>query len=150
MVTNRFWTIPSWKKDLTHHFSKEKRITNHSKIFINAKYLKIRNFWPTALFLKTKISLESLKIPLFIFLGPIFNVSFPLRPNLQKPFLLTMNVQKRFIVSIVRFLCSNHSLPVEQGRWNGINHNERICTKCDTGDIGDEFHCLLTCPYLQH
>ena len=44
----------------------------------------------------------------------------------------------------------NHRLPVEVGRWERpkIPLHEGICTLCNTNDIGDEFHYILTCPTL--
>ena len=40
----------------------------------------------------------------------------------------------------VRFRLSNHRLPVEILRYDGINKTQRICQKCSKGDIGDECH----------
>ena len=48
-----------------------------------------------------------------------------------------------------RFRTTNHKLPIEQGRWNNIERNHRICTLCDKNDIGDEFHYILQCKYFE-
>ena len=36
-------------------------------------------------------------------------------------------------------------LPIQQRRTLGIPRDERICTVCDSGEVGDEFHYLLNC-----
>ena len=35
---------------------------------------------------------------------------------------------------------SNNRLPIQQRRSLGIPRDERICTVCDSGEVGDEFH----------
>ena len=52
--------------------------------------------------------------------------------------ILPENLAKRFLA----FRTRNHRLPVEVGRWTGINLHERKCTFCNS-DIGDEYHYLL-------
>ena len=44
---------------------------------------------------------------------------------------------------ILKFRLSNHRLPIQQRRSLGIPRDERICTVCDSGEVGDEFHYLL-------
>ena len=51
---------------------------------------------------------------------------------------------------IMKFRTSNHHLPVETGRWAGIPLSERVCTLCNNGQIGDEFHYLLECKVLSN
>lgn len=49
--------------------------------------------------------------------------------------------------SILKILCKRTSemkLPVETGKWRGLQRNDRICTLCNMG-IGDEFHYLFLC-----
>ena len=46
---------------------------------------------------------------------------------------------------VLKFRLSNHRLPVQQRRSLGIPRDERICTVCDSGEVGDEFHYLLNC-----
>ena len=46
---------------------------------------------------------------------------------------------------VLKFRISNHRLPVQQRRSLGIPRDERICTVCDSGEVGDEFHYLLNC-----
>ena len=44
---------------------------------------------------------------------------------------------------VLKFRLSNHRLPIQQRRSLGIPRDERICTVCDSGEVGDEFHNLL-------
>ena len=48
---------------------------------------------------------------------------------------------------MARIRTCNHNLPIEIGRHgrNYIPREERICTKCDSGLLGDEFHFILVC-----
>jgi len=44
---------------------------------------------------------------------------------------------------LLKFRLSNHWLPIQQSRSLGIPRDERICTVCDSGEVGDQFHYLL-------
>ena len=46
---------------------------------------------------------------------------------------------------VLKFRLCNHRLPIQQRRSLVIPRDERICTVCDSGEVGDEFHCLLNC-----
>ena len=47
---------------------------------------------------------------------------------------------------VLKFRLSNHRLPIQQRRSLGITRDEIICTVCDSGEVGDEFHYLpLNC-----
>ncbi len=46
---------------------------------------------------------------------------------------------------VLKFRLSNHRLPIQQRRSLGIPRDERICTVCDSGEVGDEFHYLFNC-----
>ena len=50
-------------------------------------------------------------------------------------------------LALSRIRTSNHKLPVEVGRYGKgrVPREQRICNKCDSGEIGDEFHFILTC-----
>lgn len=41
------------------------------------------------------------------------------------------------IRTIARFRTSNHKLPIETGRWNNVDRENRKCWLCNV-DIGDE------------
>ena len=40
---------------------------------------------------------------------------------------------------------SAHKLPVESGRYTKTPYEDRVCTLCQSNEIGDEFHYLLSC-----
>jgi len=42
-----------------------------------------------------------------------------------------------------------HRLPIEIGRWQNIERNNRECVLCDTNTVGDEFHYILQCRYFE-
>ena len=50
-------------------------------------------------------------------------------------------------IALSRLRISNHRLPIESGRYrrNYVPREERLCTKCNSGQIGDEYHFLLVC-----
>lgn len=61
-----------------------------------------------------------------------------------------INVHDNLMQPLVDFrLCNNH-LPIEKGRWLGIDRNDRKCNLCTCNEIGDEFHYLLRCPYFMN
>ena len=51
---------------------------------------------------------------------------------------------------LVKFRTANHQLAVETGRWHGKSISERLCTLCNSGQIGDEFHFILECKFLEN
>ena len=44
----------------------------------------------------------------------------------------------------------NHKLPIETGRWNNIQREDRKCNLCDLNDLGDEFHYLFKCKQIDN
>ena len=48
--------------------------------------------------------------------------------------------------ALCRIRTSNHRFPIETGRYCNTPRNERKCQKCDTGEIGDEIHYIISCP----
>ena len=56
------------------------------------------------------------------------------------------HLPEQLAIALVKFRCSNHKLPIEQGRRQGIPRDERFCRECDMNVIGDEFHLLMECP----
>ena len=54
---------------------------------------------------------------------------------------------KKYCKIMLAFLCRNHRLPIEVGRWHSIPLTERKCQLCKTC-IGDEFHYVLECKNL--
>jgi hypothetical protein len=51
-------------------------------------------------------------------------------------------------IDFCRFRTTNNKLPIEQGGWDNIDRNNRICFLCNS-DIGDEFHYILQCQYFK-
>ncbi|MEW8548622.1 MAG: reverse transcriptase family protein [Candidatus Thiodiazotropha sp.] len=52
-------------------------------------------------------------------------------------------------VNMVRFRTGNHKMPIEIGRWNNIDIDQRKCLLCEKNSIGDEFHYLLECTFFK-
>ena len=50
----------------------------------------------------------------------------------------------KFRRSLTKFRISSHNLPVETGRYKGLDRKDRICPHCNDG-IGDEVHYILVC-----
>ena len=64
----------------------------------------------------------------------------------QEPFLKIL--PNNCSITLIRFRTTNNYLPVNVLRQDGIPREERICTKCDMQDIGDEYHYTLICPFF--
>ena len=58
-------------------------------------------------------------------------------------------INDRDIYTLCKFRTSNHSLPIEKGRWHNIDRSDRKCSICTKRDIGDEYHYIFVCPALQ-
>ena len=54
-------------------------------------------------------------------------------------------------LAMSRIRTCNHKLPIEARRYgvNRADREDRICTKCNGGEVGDEFHFILTCTNPQ-
>ena len=57
---------------------------------------------------------------------------------------------KKCAIELIRFRTTNNKLPVNNLRQTGIERHERICTKCDLNEIGDEYHYFLVCPFFKN
>ena len=73
-----------------------------------------------------------------------------LEPKLEREYYLT-NLPDELCFAMARIRTCNHRLPIEAGRYgvNRANREDRICTKCNSGVVGDEFHFILTCTNPQ-
>jgi hypothetical protein len=49
-----------------------------------------------------------------------------------------------------QYRISNHKLRIERGRYENIPREERICKLCDSGEVENEFHFVVTCQNYQH
>ena len=52
-------------------------------------------------------------------------------------------------ISLCKFRCGNHRLPIVTGRYQKVSREERLCTLCDSQSVGDEYHYLFQCPSAQ-
>ena len=55
---------------------------------------------------------------------------------------------KHLYLNMIHFRAANHKLPVEVGRLNNIDLEDRKCNLCGRNTIGDEFHDLLECSFF--
>jgi hypothetical protein len=56
-----------------------------------------------------------------------------------------LHLPENLRVKYTRFRCRNHKLPIEIGAHTGVARENRKCTKCNLGEIGDEFHYIYKC-----
>ena len=66
----------------------------------------------------------------------------------QEPYIKLL--PKNCVIELFRFRTTNSPLPVNHQRFFGIERHERLCKKCSLGEIGDEFHYLLVCPFFKN
>ena len=50
--------------------------------------------------------------------------------------------------TFVHFRTLNHRIPIQRGRVMNLPYEDRLCTKCSSADIGDEFHYVFSCPFF--
>ena len=53
-----------------------------------------------------------------------------------------------YAVLFCKYRCGSHRLPVETGRWQNVSRHDRLCHLCDSPDIGDEFHYIMSCSFF--
>ena len=51
--------------------------------------------------------------------------------------------------TVMRFRTLNNKLPVQTERFCDTPRCERLCTKCDLNEVGDEYHVLFVCPFFE-
>ena len=71
--------------------------------------------------------------------------NFKLEVGLEK---YLLHVKEPYRTSLLKFRTSTHNLPIETGRHEGVARNERVCTICKSGDLGDEYHYFFICPKM--
>lgn len=57
-------------------------------------------------------------------------------------------LDKKDRISFCKFRCGNHKLPIVTGRYQGIAKEDRLCSLCNSHQLGDEFHYLFECSSL--
>ena len=60
-----------------------------------------------------------------------------------------LKLPKRYALALCKLKCGNHYMPIVAGRYLNVPINERKCSLCKCGEIGDEFHYLLKCPFFE-
>ena len=74
-----------------------------------------------------------------------FQIYRRMNPSLQpSPFL---NLPHPLSDTIIKFRLGSHKLPIETGRWKGLERRERVCPDCQV--LGDEEHFIYTCPQIR-
>ena len=58
-----------------------------------------------------------------------------------------LNLDARDRISLCRVRCGNHRLPVSESRYR-TSGSLNTCTLCNSGEVGDEYHYVLTCTAL--
>lgn len=61
-----------------------------------------------------------------------------------------LNLPPKLMKTFIKFRLCNNKLPIEVGRWRGIDRNRRKCTLCNLNLIGDEFHYVIQCPFFEN
>ena len=61
----------------------------------------------------------------------------------MEEYIMKLNKARRIDLSKLR--TGNNKLPVIVGRYNGVIREERYCGKCNSRQVGDEYHILLQC-----
>ena len=56
-----------------------------------------------------------------------------------------VKLQKTSRILLTKLRTLNNKLPLNVGRYHGISREDRICSKCDAGVVGDEYHVLFDC-----
>ena len=51
-------------------------------------------------------------------------------------------------ISLTKFRCGNHKLPIITGRYTKQVKADRKCKVCSSDSIGDEFHYIFECDYF--
>ena len=60
-----------------------------------------------------------------------------------------VKLQIQYRVTLTKFRCGNHRLPIVTGRYLGIDRKDRICKKCLGNKLGDEFHYIFECSFFE-
>ena len=70
-------------------------------------------------------------------------------PALQTANYVNFDIPLKFKISLSKLESSVHNLNVETGRHVGTPYEQRLCTLCDNGAVGDEYHFVMICPVYQ-
>ena len=68
-----------------------------------------------------------------------------MNPSLEcSPFL---NLQHPLSEKVIKFRLGSHKLPIETGRWKGLERKDRLCNECKV--LGDEDHFVFDCTEIR-
>ncbi len=56
-----------------------------------------------------------------------------------------MILKKSDRITLTKLRASIDKLPVVSGRYNNVERENRVCTGCSEGCVGDEFHVMVKC-----
>ena len=62
-----------------------------------------------------------------------------------------LKLPSQYMYAMCKFKCANHRMPIVQGRYAGVDVDNRTCNLCNLNpkEIGDEFHYLFNCPFFR-
>ena len=108
---------------------------NNPKLFMKIVEQKLKDLWITTWYgnITTKAICSSYRL-----YKEVYGI---------EEYLVRLNKTSRIYLSKLR--TGNNQLPVITGRYRGISREERYCDKCNSGQVGDEYHVLFQCQY-QH
>ena len=59
-----------------------------------------------------------------------------------------MSLSSNVVRSMARFRLGCHCLRVETGRYQGTHYTDRVCTRCESGEVDNEHHMIFECAKL--
>jgi len=74
---------------------------------------------------------------------PDLDMSDP--PSWCSSFHRLAGIPKDDLSCLMRFRLGAHPLRVAAGRWEGLPRGQRICERCVSGQVEDEFHLVFEC-----
>ena len=80
--------------------------------------------------------------------------SFALYPSIYTPHGVQLYLRKMppdIWIPLIKIRTSNHKLPIQFHDWKIVfkPREERTCSVCRTGELGDEMHYIMHCPVFQ-
>ena len=72
-------------------------------------------------------------------------------PGMPKYVRYTNGCNQEHMRDLARFRCGSHDLAIESGRWAQpqVPRRHRVCKKCTTYSVEDEYHVVMECPATQ-
>ena len=56
----------------------------------------------------------------------------------------------RSCIVLSKFRTTNNRFPIEKGRWENIERNQRFCHLCNKNLIGNEYQYSFACKSFKH